>query len=119
MTLLTYVADFGHTLVNDLDDLLQPRSVEETDAVAELLLLLERQYVVVGDRSLRSLPVTVAWRRLLAVGFRRCLGGRRNRRGLFALLLVLGDLLLLRLLEPGESLISSICASMSRIMPDE
>ena len=51
----TYIAYFRYALVNDLNYSLKLRTVELADSVAEILLLLEGEHVVVGNRLLALL----------------------------------------------------------------
>ena len=53
--MITYVSNLRHTLVDDLNDTFEFRAIEFRDRVTEVLLLLEGENVVVGDRLLALL----------------------------------------------------------------
>ena len=67
----TYIAYFRHALVNDLNNSLKLRTVELADSVAEILLLLKGEDIIIRDRFLRLLALG-SWGtfHLLRRGFR-------------------------------------------------
>ena len=85
----TYVANLWHTLMDDLDDPFQFGAVELPNRVAELLLLLEGEDVIVRDGTLGDL--LVPRRSLLGARFGGWFRRRCNWSRLLPLLLVLVD----------------------------
>lgn len=91
---LTYITDFRDALVNDLNNLLKLGPIEISDCLAQVLLLLKGENVVLCDRFLRGLTlVAIGCRSRLWCACSR-LGTGRDRSLLFLLLFLL---LLLRL----------------------
>jgi hypothetical protein len=61
--LFTYITDFWDALVNDLDNLLKLDPIQTSDCLTQVLLLFERENVILGHRFLRSLALVPIGRR--------------------------------------------------------